>query len=235
MGIKLEGVKDPQAEGAEPTQEEGTTPTTPEGEPTVEKTYTQSELDKAIGKGLESTNKQLSLREKAIATLTAELDELKSTSTAKIEDLQSNLEDIQDEHRDALKAVDDLDIKASYTDRTAMRKREREVARQEKIAEDKLKKAETLVYKQGLEAKAKLLHEETGIPLKELDECKTDDEMEVKSLRYQLSHPNEKPQEKEESKFDSGISSGGGEGDISKLPIDERINVLFRRGEKKKK
>jgi len=220
MGNELEGVKDPQAEVAESTIEEGTTPTTPKGEPTVEKTYTQSEHDKALGKGLESMNKQLSLRDKALAAATTELEELRATSTAKLEDLQGTLEDAQDEHRQALKAMDDPDIKASYTDRTAMRKREREADRREKTAEDKLHKAETLVYKQGLEAKAKILHEETGIPLKELDECKTDDEMEVKSLRYQISHPDgekaEKPQE-DEPKFDSGQQGGGSSKDLNNL------------------
>ena len=214
MGNELEGVKDPQAEVVESTPEEGTTPTTPKGEPTVGKTYTQSELDKALGKGLESINKQLSLRDKALAAAKTELEEVRSTSTAQIEDLKSDLEDTQDEHRQALKALDDPDIKTSYTDRSAMRKREREAARREKTAEDKLHKAEKLVYQQGLEAKAKVLHEETGIPLKELSDCKTDDEMEVKSLRYQISHPDgkkaEEPQGKEEQKFDSGASSGSG-------------------------
>ena len=237
MDNELEGVKDPQAEVVVPTQEEGAESTTPKGEPTVEKTYTQSEHDKALGKGLESMNRQLSLRDKALTAATTELEELRSTSTAKLEDLQGNLEDAQDEHRQALKAIDDPDIKASYTDRAAMRKREREADRREKTAGDKLKKAETLVYKQGLEAKAKVLHEETGIPLKELDDCKTDDEMEVKSLRYQMANPPKKlePQEKEGPEFDSGQQGGGGGGDISSLPIDEKINALFKRGEKKKK
>jgi len=231
--VELEGVNNPQAEVVEPTQVEGAEPTTLEGEPTVEKTYTQSEHDKALGKGLESMNKQLSLRDKALAAKTIELEELRATSTAKIEDLQANFEDAQEEHRQALKAMDDPDIKASYTDRTAMRKREREADRREKDAGTKLEKAEKLVYQQGLEAKAKVLHEETGIPLKELDECKTDDEMEVKSLRYQISHPNEKKQEEEQ--FDSGQQGGGGGGDLSSLPIDQQINALFARGEKKKR
>jgi len=215
MITELEGVKDPRIEGAESTPEkEGAESTPPKGEPTVGKTYTQFELDKALGKGLESINRQLSQRDKALAAKNEEFEEFKRTSSAQIEDLQANLEDTQSEHQQAMKALEDPDIKTAYTDRAILRKREREAARREKIAEDKLYKAETLVYKQGLEAKAKILHEETGIPIKELDDCKTDDEMEVKSLRYKLSHPDEKEAEKqrdtEEQKFDSGASSGSG-------------------------
>ena len=234
---ELEGVKDPQAEVVESTPQEGAEPTTPKGEPTVEKTYTQSEHDKALGKGLESMNKQLSLRDKALAAATTELEELRSTSAAKLEDLQSDLADTQEEHRQALKAIDDPDIKTSYTDRTAMKKREREADRREKTAESKLLKAEKLVRSQGLEVKAIALNKETGIPLKELADCDSEDAMEVMSLRYQMANPPKKPepQEKEGPEFDSGQQGGGGGGDISSLPIDERINALFKRGEKKKK
>jgi len=213
MVVKLEEVKDPQAEVAKSTPEtEGVELTQAEGEPTVGKTYTQKDFDKALGKGLESTNRLLSLRDKAITAKTAELEELKSTLSAQIEDLKAELGDSQDEHREALKALDDPDIKTSYTDRIVLKKREREAARQEKTATDKLYKAEKLVHSQGLEAKAKVLHEETGVPLEDLKGCETDDEMEVKALRYQVTKAIEQkpPQEQEEEKFLSGASSGSG-------------------------
>jgi len=172
------------------------------------------ELDKALGKGLESMNKQLSQRDKALAAKNTELEEFKKTSSAQIEDLQSDLEDVRNEHKEALKALDDPDIKDAYTNRTTLKKREREAARREQVAEDKLHKAEMLIFQQGLEAKAKILHEETGIPVKELEGCKTEDEMEVKSLRYKLTHSDEKkveaPKEEEPPKFNSGASSSGG-------------------------
>ena len=215
---ELEGAET-KVEVVESTSEEkGAEPTTPKAEPTVGKTYTEKdfrhELDKALGKGLESINKQLSLREKALVAKSAELEEFKSTSSAKLEDLKDELEDTRKEHDQALKTLNDSDVREAYMDRATLRKREREAARRETDAENKLKKAEKLIHNQGLEAKAKILHEETGIPLKEIAECETEADMEVKSLRYKLSHPDEKetekPQETETPKFDSGTSSGGG-------------------------
>jgi len=226
MGNELEGAKDPQVEVGEPTpeKEEGNQ-TKPEVQPTVGKTYTQEELDKAVGKGLESINRQLSEKSKALVAKNAELEDFKKTSTRQLEDLQADLEDMKSEHQESLKALDDPDIKASYTDRATLRKREREAARREKDAEDKLYKAEVLVFKQGLEAKAKILREETGIPIKELDECQTEDEMEVKALRYRLTHPGgEKANDDDDDKspkFDSGLSSG--KADLSGLSQEERL------------
>ena len=216
----LEGAIDQQAEVAEPTQDiEGEKQTEQQDTSTVED-ITKTEvfrkaLDKALGKGLESINRQLSERDKSLTAKNAELEEAKKTSERQLEDLQGELEDMRSEHQEALKALDDDDVKKSYTDRGTLRKREREAARREKDAEDKLGKAEKLVYNQGLEAKAKVLHEETGIPVKELNECQTEDEMEVKALRYRLTHPEEKkaeePKKEDESpKFDSGASSGSG-------------------------
>jgi len=226
MGNELEGAKDPQVEVVEPTQEtEVGNQTKPEAQPTVGKTYTQEELDKAVGKGLESINRQLSEKNKALSAKEAELEEAKKTSTRQLEDLQGELEDIRAEHLEAIKALDDDDVKKSYTDRATLRKREREAARREKDAEDKLYKAEMLVFKQGLEAKAKILHEETGIPIKELDECQTEDEMEVKALRYRLTHPEgEKAKDDDDDKspkFDSGLSSG--KADLSSLSPEDRL------------
>ena len=139
------------------------------------------------------------------------------------------------EHQDAIKALDDDDIKKSYTDRGTLRKREREAARREKDAEDKLFKAEKLVYQQGLEAKAKLLHEETSIPVKDLDECQTEDEMEVKALRYRLSHPDgekAKAKEEESPEFDSVASSGGT--DLTKLSSEDRLVRALNKMDRKK-
>lgn len=216
---ELEGAKALEVEVSEPTLEkEAVKQTEPKKEPTVGKTYTDEEfrheLDKALGKGLESINRQLSQRNKDLTAKNTELEEFKKTSSRQLEDLQADLEDIKSEHQEAIKAVDDPDIKTAYTDRATLKKREREAARREKDAEDKLYKAELLVFQQGLEAKAKILHEETGIPIKELEDCKTEDEMEVKALRYRLTHPDgkgsENPDEKgEHPEFDSGGGSGG--------------------------
>ena len=236
---KLEGAKVPEVEVVASTQDdEGAKQTEPTEKPTVGKTYTEDEfrheLDKALGKGLESINRQLSQRDKALAAKNTELEEFKKTSSRQLEDLQSDLDDTRNEHQQALKALDDPDIKTSYTDRVALRKKEREAARREKDAEDKLYKAELLVFKQGLEAKAKILHEETGIPIKELEECNTEDEMEVKALRYQLTHPEKKAEEQEEEspKFDSGKSSGGA--NLSNLSTEDRLARALDKMDRKK-
>jgi len=226
MGTKLEGATAPEAEVVETTQgTEEEKQTEPKEESTVERTYTQKELDKALGKGLETMNRQLSERDKAIAATKAELEAIKKTSSRQVADLQSDIEDLKSEHDQAIRALDDPDIKTSYTDRVALKKKEREAARKLEDATDKLTKAEELVYKQGLEAKAKILHEETGIPVKEINDCLTEDEMEVKALRYQLTHPTEGKTEDEDEdkspKFDSGLSSG--KADLSGLSQEERL------------
>jgi len=235
----LEGAIDQQAEVAEPTQDiEGEKQTEQQDTSTVED-ITKTEvfrkaLDKALGKGLESINRQLSERDKSLTAKNAELEEAKKTSERQLEDLQGELEDMRSEHQEALKALDDDDVKKSYTDRGTLRKREREAARREKDAEDKLYKAEMLVYKQGLEAKAKTLHDETGIPVKELNGCNTEDEMEVKALRYRLTHSDEnKDEDKEElSKFDSLKSSG--RQDLSGLSTEERLLRALRKMDRNK-
>jgi len=235
----LEGAIDQQAEVVEPTQDtEGEKQTEQQDTSTVED-FTKTEvfrkaLDKALGKGLESINRQLSERDKALTAKNAELEEAKKTSERQLEDLQGELEDMRSEHQEALRALDDDDVKKSYTDRGTLRKRERDAARREKDAEDKLFKAEKLVYNQGLEAKAKALHEETGIPVKELNGCDTENDMEVKALRYRLTHPEEnKNDDKEElPKFDSGASSG--RQDLSGLSTEERLIKALERMDKRK-
>jgi len=226
---KLEG-KEPQVEGAEPTPEqEGAEPTKPEGDTTVGKTYTEAEfrkeLDKALGKGLESTNRQLSLRKKETDAAKAELEEYKATTTAQLDDLRADLEDRIREHEEALKAVDDETIRKSYTDRVALNKKERGTARREKDAEAKLLKAEKLVFEAGLEkladSKVKELKElgyDTKDLVKALEDCKNEYEIENTALRYQLTRTPKKvePQKEEEEtpKFDSG-RSGSGSSEIS--------------------
>ena len=228
MVEKLEGVKSLQIEGAETTPEkEEIKPTPPKGEPTVEKTYTEkefrAELDRALGKGLESTNRQLSLQKKEVATAKAALEEYKATTTAQLDDLRAELEDRAREHAEALKAVDDDTIRKSYTDRTALAKREREAARREKVIEDKLYKAEMLVHNTGLEKLAGIKvkeFKEAGYDTKDLEKelegCNTEDEIEIASLRYQLSRApgkkaeSQKEGEEETPKFLGGAPSGGG-------------------------
>jgi len=218
---ELEG-ESPQVEGAEPTPGmEGAEPTQPQGDATVGKTYTEKDfrraLDTALGKGLESTNKQLSLRKKEAEAAKVELAEYKATATTQLEDLRAELEERAREHDEALRAAEDDTIRKSYTDRTALAKKEREATRREKAAEEKLYKAERLVYVAGMEkladSKVKELKEagyDTQELQKQLEDCNTEDEIEIVALRYQLSRMPKKTEPQGLPKFDSGASSGAG-------------------------
>lgn len=225
MVVKLEGAN-PQVEGAEQLSEkEGAKPTQPQGESTVERTYTAEELrreiDKALGKGLESTNKTFS---KQLSQQKQEMEAIKAKSEAletEIEDKRIEAEDRAREHEEALKALDDDTIKKTYIDRVTLAKRERDAAKKEKAANDALLKAETLVFKSGLEklatSKAKELKQEgydTEDLEKELESCDNEYEIEIATLKYKASRTPKKPGDVEEDspKFDSGRSSGKGKG-----------------------
>jgi len=240
---KLEG-KEPKVEGIESTpKQEGADSTQPKGETTVDITKTDEfrrELDKALGKALESTNRQLSLRKKETDDAKSETEELRSTTTAQLDELHAELEDRIRAHDEALEAVDDDTIRKSYTDRISLSKKEREADRREKTAEERLKKAEKLVYDTGLEkladGKMKDLRKEgydvSEELLKEIEGCENEYEIEIATLKYRISNvPAEKkePQEKED-KFDSGIGSGGKPtlGSLSPKEILKEIDKKIR-------
>ena len=197
----LEG-ETPQVEGAKPTSEKEAEPTTPKAEPTI-RTYTQKELDEAVGKGRASTQSQLSLAKAGAIKAQAEAEEYKTNVQA----LETELQDLQRQHDDLAERqfADDPEARQAYVNRRAIADERRKIAKERADVERKLYDAEKLAWSVGMARKADALVKETGIDASELETCQTEEEMEVKALRFQLTREPEKT-----LKFDSGVSSGVG-------------------------
>jgi len=207
LTMTLEG-EEPTVEGAEPTLEEGGKPTLPEEKPTVGVTETEEfrkALDKALGKGLESTNRQLSLSKAEANTAKAEVEAHKADMQA----IEAELRDLQRQHDDLVgkQFADDPEARQAYVDRRAIADDRRKLAKEKATIEAKLYEAEKLAWSVGMARKADTLVKETGIDASELEACQTEEEMEVKALRFHLAKGSK---EEKTPKFDSGVSSGVG-------------------------
>jgi len=200
--MNLEGVT-PKVEGAVPTPKEVVEPTPLKETPTV-RTFTQAELDTAVGKGLSSVNTQLSVHKAATESAKAEVDAAKASMQA----IEAELKDLQRQHDELVtkQFADDPEARQAYIDKRAIAeerkklateiattKKEKEVAAKDLMAALLLRKADALVR-------------ETGIELSELENCHTEEAMEVKALRFKLTKEPEKA-----PKFDSGLGGGGGQ------------------------
>jgi len=207
MGKDLEG-EEPKVEEVEPTSEEKEVePTTPKVEPTI-RTYTQKELDEAVGKGRASTQSQLSLSQASAKKFEAIAEEHK----ASVEALETERQDIQTQLDELVtkQFAEDPEARQAYVDRRGIAEEKRKLAKEKTVVEKKLYDAEKLAWSAGMSRKADMLVKETGIDAKELEACQTEEEMEVKALRFQLEKEPKKEEPKEEPKFDKGVSSVGG-------------------------
>jgi len=205
-------LKDGKVEGADAVQvAEPTTPTQPV------KTYTQEELDTAVGKGRASTQSQLSLVQAEVNKLKTEGVSAKAENAARLAQIQA----MQKEVDEAL--VDDPERRKAYVSRIASLEREQKVSEREAAAEAKLYEGELKIWQAGMGLKAQQLATEfPGLSAAWLIEtCQTEAEMEVKALRWK---PEVTPViEKKESKFDTGLSSGGN--DLSGLSPTKKIEA----------
>jgi len=207
----------PQVEGVKPTSEKEAEPTTPKVEPTV-RTYTQKELDEAVGKGVSSIQSQLSLSKAEASRERAEAEQHKANVAA----FEAELQDLQRQHDDLVtkQFADDPEARQAYVDRRAITDERRKLTKEKAEAERKLYDAEKLAWSVGMARKADALVKETGIDSKELENCQTEEEMEVRALRFERSKKVEEPEKT--PKFDSGISSGSG-GNWRDLSPDEKV------------
>jgi len=211
----------PPAEGDKPVKEaeaskaaEGEKPTPGEGEkPTISITETpefKTAVDKAVGKGVSSIQQQLSLQRQTAETAKAAEEEAKANTSileAEILDLKKQQDDLA-----ALQFADDPAAMGAFKDRRAIADERRELAKKTAIAERKLGEAEKLAWSAGMARKADSLVKETGIDVKELEKCQTEEEMEVVALRFQLAKGPEKEEKPVKApKFDKAITSPGGE------------------------
>lgn len=225
----LEGDK-PKEEVVEPTPvKEGEKPT-PKGEkPTVSITETpefRKELDKALGKSTESLQRQATLAKQAENAAKAEVEQHKATVQA----LETDLQDVQKQLDELAERqfAEDPEAKRAFVDRRAIAEEKRKVAKAKAEAEQKLYDAEKLAWSVGMARKADEVVKETGIDPKELEECQTEEEMEVKGLRFQITQKTGEKEPEKKPKFDSTPGGGGGQ-DWRNLSADEKLKQGFRR------
>jgi len=198
----LEEVK-PQVEETIPTPVAEEVKSTQIAETPTVRTYSQKELDEAVGKSGSSLNQQIALQKQTNEATRAELEQFKSQDAVR----EAHIQALEKEVEEALS--DDPDRKKAYTDRLTYLKREQKVAQREATAEKKLLEAGEKEQNILLATRAREIMEETGVPLDEIKGCKTEQEMELKALRFQIKKKSEPvEEEKPTPKFDSVISSG---------------------------
>jgi len=184
---------DTKVEGAEPQAE----PIQSQEKPTG-KTYTEEDFQRAVSKGLESIQRQLDLRN-------AETRKAESQLKLKEADLKAAQEDLA-ELKDL--KLDDPEFRETYTSKKAIRDAQREVDEAKIELEDQRYEVEMQQWKAGMDAKAIELVKETGIDINEFVGCHTEEELEVKALRWEKANKPAKKEEVKPPKFDTGISSG---------------------------
>ena len=193
---------------------------TPSGEekPTLGRTFTEEEF----GKAQSSWDRQIALAKAEAKKATSEVEQFKAESKHS----EAYIQSLKEEMARLANAADDPDVKKSYTDRMASLEREMKLAQREAEVERKLYEAEMTAWSARMAQRANELTKETGIDVKELEDCKTEEEMEVKALRFQLGKPT---QEQKPKKFASQGSGGGGRSlddmsarELIKLDIQQR-------------
>lgn len=236
MEKNLEGAN-PVVEGAEIKDAK---PTEPTAEPTV-RSYTQKELDEAVGKGLSTMQSKLSLQTLETSKLKAEAESTK----ASFKGLEDELGDMRKQHDDLVEKqfADDPDARKAYIDRRAIADERRQLLKDKVEVERKRFETAEKEVELRLNKKRDVLAKETGIDAKELEGL---DEVSMveKALRFK-----KEPEVVKETKFDSALGGGGG-GDgiprdrakfeqwIDSIPQGEyeekyasKVNELRRRGE----
>ena len=226
MTENLEGDKTPN-EGEQPTKEAA--PTQEEEKPTVSVTETpefRKALDEALGKGLASTNKQLSLQKAEADKHRAVAEQYKvemEVLSTQIKDIQSDYDKMMEE-----RLTDDPEARRAFLDRKAIAEEKRQLAKEKAEAKKAQYDAEMLAYAVRMGQRAQELQVEFGIDIKDLEECQTEEEMEVKALRFKLTQTPEKPEEPPPPVF-AGPGSGKGGKDISQMTPDELLKKGFEK------
>jgi flagellar hook-basal body complex protein FliE len=230
MPKDLEQVNPP-TEQVTPTPEgEQVASTEPKEEPTVRIEETP-EFKKALGKSLSSINTRLSESKKATETAKVEAEQHKAEN----ESNKAHIEALIKETEEAL--ADDPERKQTYVNRIANLKDKQAVAIEKAEAIRIRTQGEAMIVATAFKEKSvSLLKEvkEAGFDItelvKELEDCETEEEMELKALRFQVKMAGEVKPEKEEEdpKFHSGKGDRAGT-DLRKLTAQQ----LIERGLKK--
>ena len=192
--------------------------TTPEVELTI-KSYTQKELDEAVGKGRASTQSQLSLAKVETERIKAEAAQYKAESDLR----QAQIDVLTREVNEAL--ADDPERRQAYTSRIANLEREQKLTAREAKTARQAEEAALDANAAMLQREAFKWARETGIPVEELDNL-NEAQMAERALRFQISKQPEKT-----PKFIGGAPSGGGGGSFTREQIE---NMSFEEYEKLK-
>jgi len=248
----LEGAT-PQAEGVEPIKEVNTPeevkPTEPKVESTVRVEDTpefRSALDKALGKGLESTNRQLSLKNAEAARATAEA-ELHKATLARIEEEKKEI--LAERDRLAQENMTPEELKG-YRHTMALEERERKARLRDAEQARKDAELEDKAFRLTQVEIALEIQKEYKVPNSVLQICTSEQQMRDIAQAFPKVASEEPIEEVKTPKFDSGQSSGSSDGiplDITKfnqwldsIPIEEynknyasKVKELRRQGKLK--
>lgn len=188
-----------EVEKPEPTSEKK------QAEPTVGKTYTQGELDKAVGKGIATVQQQLTLSKGRADQAEAELAEIRDKVSILEKELNEKdpgaIDFLEQEFAEAEKQRDLAQRESSLSEGTKeLEKKKTKLGQREKILD--------------MVEVAKAVMRKTGVPLEVIENCRTPEELEVKALQWKAQKLQNDLEEIEEREppptFDTGISTGGG-------------------------
>jgi len=210
----LERVEEP-AENVETPSETEKVEAPPEEEKPTLKTYTEEQF----GKAQSSWDKQIALSKAEVKKAEAKVEQFKATQKHS----QAYVQSLKDEMEKLASSVEDEDVRKTYTSRMASLEREMKLAQRESEAEQKLYDAEQTAWSVRMAQKAAEVVKETGIDMKELEGCQTEEEMDVKGLRFQINKEPEPKKEEKTPKFASGVSSGAG---IPAQPSVEQLEKM---------
>ncbi len=214
-------------EGATPTVE-GEKPATSVVKPAVSITETEEfkkAVSKAVSKGLESVDKQLSIRVAESKTAKAEAEMLKSTM-AKYE---ADLKELQDE-RDRLaeeRFAEDPTALKGYKDSRAIATREKKAQLREEQLRLKEAELEGLRWAIEMHKEADEIQKQYKVPREVLEVCSSKEQMSAIAKAFPEVEKVEEKKEEKTPKFDSGVSSGSGgkltPEMVAKMSPDERF------------
>ena len=225
--MNLEEERTEVEEATPTTEEKEEKPTEPEEKPTV-RTYTQEELDTAVGKGTASFQTQATIAKQATAVAQANVEALKAAQVKGEEDirfLEQKLEGLADE-----RFAEDPEAVRGFKNTLAQELRERKlIAKEESL---KLVEAEQEGFRQAyvMGEKALELKKQYQIPSGLLEACTSAEQMET--IAKAFPEVEEVKKEEPKPKFDSGLSSGTGV-DLSKMSARELIQHGIDKAKKK--
>lgn len=187
-----------------------------ETKPTLGRTYTEEEF----GKAQSSWDRQIALSKAEVAQIKAEREQFK----AEQEFHKAEIKELQGEFDKLVVGLDDPDQKEKILSRISIARERQALARERAENQREKYEAQKMVASARLGLKAQELMQDTGIPLRELESCPTEQEMEIKALRFQLGQA--EPKETKIPKIDSGISSGSSEG----IPLEREKFITWLNG-----